>query len=249
MKEKLLLIFILFQVQSCSYLPSNMNLEPEQYQLTETSDYLLLEPIENAIKEGILFIPGGLVDPHAYIESFLPFTRELKMKVVIVKVRSNLAIINSGQAAKVRSEFQETRWLLGGHSLGGVVACMNIKKEGTQYEGLFLLGSYANNDISDWDQPVFSFMAENDNFSTLADIEANANLLPSGINVESLEMLDLGDSHGKTIYYLVKGGNHAQFGNYGEQKGDGTASISGAAQQEEFFQALKILMINNGFEL
>jgi hypothetical protein len=31
--------------------------------------------------------------------------------------------------------------------------------------------------------------------------------------------------------YVIEGGNHAQFGNYGEQKGDGIASISHSEQQ------------------
>ena len=31
--------------------------------------------------------------------------------------------------------------------------------------------------------------------------------------------------------YVIEGGNHAQFGNYGKQKGDGEADISGVEQQ------------------
>ncbi|MNH47710.1 hypothetical protein D3C79_1110980 [compost metagenome] len=36
---------------------------------------------------------------------------------------------------------------------------------------------------------------------------------------------------GNTVYYSVKGGNHAQYGSYGEQKGDGRAAISEEEQQ------------------
>ena len=32
---------------------------------------------------------------------------------------------------------------------------------------------------------------------------------------------------------MIEGGNHAQFGNYGAQKGDGEAVISAQEQQEE----------------
>ncbi|MBO4358664.1 MAG: alpha/beta hydrolase, partial [Erysipelotrichaceae bacterium] len=38
---------------------------------------------------------------------------------------------------------------------------------------------------------------------------------------------------GRYVEYVIEGGNHAQFGNYGMQKGDGTASISAEYQQEQ----------------
>ena len=38
--------------------------------------------------------------------------------------------------------------------------------------------------------------------------------------------------HG-TIMQVIQGGNHAQFGNYGLQPGDGTATISAADQQRQ----------------
>jgi hypothetical protein len=36
-----------------------------------------------------------------------------------------------------------------------------------------------------------------------------------------------------TIMQVIQGGNHAQFGNYGVQPGDGTATISAADQQAQ----------------
>lgn len=38
---------------------------------------------------------------------------------------------------------------------------------------------------------------------------------------------------------VIKGGNHAQFGNYGLQKGDGQATISRKAQQQATAQAVR----------
>ena len=37
---------------------------------------------------------------------------------------------------------------------------------------------------------------------------------------------------------VIKGGNHAQFGNYGEQAGDGTATISREEQQDQTAKAI-----------
>ena len=36
-----------------------------------------------------------------------------------------------------------------------------------------------------------------------------------------------------SMKYVIEGGNHAQFGNYGKQKGDGEASVSDVKQQQE----------------
>ena len=38
---------------------------------------------------------------------------------------------------------------------------------------------------------------------------------------------------------VIEGGNHALFGNYGEQKGDGQAQISGEEQQEQVVRAVR----------
>jgi hypothetical protein len=38
--------------------------------------------------------------------------------------------------------------------------------------------------------------------------------------------------------YVIEGGNHAQFGSYGPQKGDGTALISAEQQIDETVRAI-----------
>jgi len=230
-------------------LPETAFLEENNYQIIETKDYLLLEPFQESIEEAILFIPGGLVDPHAYIPTFKAFVVEHRMKVLILKVRSNLAIFNINQASRVRKSFEDNKWLIGGHSLGGVVAAMEVGANENDYEGLFLLGSYSSTDINNWDEPVFSILAENDGLTEQSSVETNAENLPEGIFIDALALGDLGDSHGKTIYYTIKGGNHAQFGTYGFQNGDGMATISAETQQLELFEVLSILMRNNGFNI
>ena len=44
-----------------------------------------------------------------------------------------------------------------------------------------------------------------------------------------------GDLYAPDIFckYVIEGGNHALFGDYGEQTGDGEAAISAQAQWEE----------------
>ena len=38
---------------------------------------------------------------------------------------------------------------------------------------------------------------------------------------------------------VIDGGNHAQFGNYGEQRGDGKSVISGQDQQNQAVEAVR----------
>lgn len=243
------LLFLLTTLGACSYLPENAEFNHDEYELLETHDYLLIKPISGELKTGLMFIPGGLVDPRAYIKSFERFTLDHQMPVLILKVRSNLAVFNSRQARRVRNEFKDKKWYIGGHSLGGVVAAMSVGQEPDSYEGLFLQGSYSITDLSHWDEPVFSFIAENDGLIDSTAFEENEPHLPEGIYIDSPYSLGLGDTHGKTVYYTIKGGNHAQFGNYGEQEGDLQAEISAKKQQSEFFNVLTILMRNNGLEV
>ncbi|MFY0672761.1 MAG: hypothetical protein JXQ87_05130 [Bacteroidia bacterium] len=243
------LLCIVALASACSYLPEESRIEAIGYSVEESNDYILLEPLNEANEVGVMFVPGGLVDPHAYIKSFERFAIDNKMKVLILKVRSNLAIFNSKQAQRVRQEFEETKWYIGGHSLGGVVAAMSVGNEPDKYEGLFLQGSYSITDLSDWNQPVFSFIAELDGLSDPIAYEENERNLPEGIYIDSPYMLGLDDTHGQTVYYTILGGNHAQFGSYGAQEGDNEATISPENQQLEFFNVLTILMRNNGVEI
>ena len=43
---------------------------------------------------------------------------------------------------------------------------------------------------------------------------------------------------GKTLYFTLAGGNHAQWGDYGAQSGDGTATITKRAQWDDLTQKL-----------
>ena len=248
--NKFLAIFTLSSwLLSCSYLPEEPAVDDVSFTLEETTDYILLEPTLFENEVGLMFVPGGLVDPSAYINAFKHFAVEHKMKVLILKVRSNLAIFNSKQANRVRHEFDDTKWFIGGHSLGGVVAAMSVGSEPDAYEGLYMMGSYSITDLSNWSQPVFSFIAELDGLSdpdTFAENEAN---LPEGIYIDPPNVAGLGDTHKQTVYYTIKGGNHAQFGSYGPQDGDNEALISAENQQNEFFNVLTILMRNNGVEI
>ena len=53
------------------------------------------------------------------------------------------------------------------------------------------------------------------------------------INLSSIEKGRSYVSSGCYVEHVIHGGNHAQFGNYGAQRGDGQASLSAQDQQTE----------------
>jgi pimeloyl-ACP methyl ester carboxylesterase len=105
-------------------------------------------------------------------------------------------------------------WVLSGHSLGGVRACMLA--EHPDVVGLVLMGSYCANDISSTDIPVLQILASKDGLIDAEAVKASAGLLPPSTQKITLE-----------------GANHASFGTYGEQPGDGIATLSRAEVREE----------------
>jgi hypothetical protein len=98
-----------------------------------------------------------------------------------------------------------------GHSLGGIVASMGASQN-DDVTKIILLGSYPINDITNQDSLFIT--AEHD---ILMDQESFD---------ESLKYVN-----SQNVIYEIEGGNHAQFGWYGPQKGDGSAEISTIDQQ------------------
>jgi len=228
---------------SCSYLPESITLD-DTVSIKETPDYIALSPANAAPQStGIVFYPGGLVDAHAYIESFQELVSVDGRQVVIMKVSANLAIFNNNKAYRCIDEFEEVDdWVIGGHSLGGVVACMDAAKHPETYKGLFLLAAYSISNLSDWDAPVMLLTAEFDEVGNPGDLVENEPNLPPRLDVATLSEIPTTGTSGQTIYHDIPGGNHAQFGSYGAQAGDSEATISAAAQQTEVRDFLRAFL-------
>ena len=81
------------------------------------------------------------------------------------------------------------------------------------YDGLILLGAYANEDISDSSARVLLIRGSEDRVLNTDKYElAKANLPPDSNEI------------------VLEGGCHAYFGMYGMQKGDGTPKITNEEQ-------------------
>lgn len=181
-------------------------------------DLIVFRPNATAPTIGLVFYPGARIDPVSYA----PPMRALAAQgflVVIASMPLNLAVLDSDRAADVMAEFPEiTRWVVGGHSLGGAMAAAFVASDPPAVEGLVLWAAYpsSGDDLSTWESGVTLISATEDGLTTPDDIVQTTPLLPAGAE-----------------FVIVDGGNHAQFGWYGEQRGDGVPTISREDQQSQ----------------
>lgn len=98
---------------------------------------------------GIVFYPGGKVQAEAYA----PLMQDLADRgflCVIVCMPFNLAVLDANGADGVQERFPAVRrWILMGHSLGGVMAAGYLDGRAQSWDGLVLLGAYSTADLSD----------------------------------------------------------------------------------------------------
>jgi pimeloyl-ACP methyl ester carboxylesterase len=207
----------------------------------ETPDHLYLSSGNVQDSVGFMFLPGGLVDPHAYLTLMQKVAGD-SIPVVIPKFSANLGILELSKYRSLMNKYPDIgTWYIGGHSLGGIVALNAIKNDPERFMGLILLGVYPSESfaISDWNKNVLSIYAENDHLSTVEEIENGVSLLPPANFITDIDALDtLNSAIPQTIYYYIQGGNHSQFGDYGSQEGDGIAQISREEQHQQVYNAI-----------
>lgn len=171
-----------------------------------------------------LFYTGALVDPKAYA-ALGKTLAEQGYSTYVFHSPLNLPILDQAAAKNlIAKEKLENRTIyLGGHSLGGVVASRVAKELGGTVKGLVLLASYPDSktDLSQSKLSVLSLTADQDQVLKWPAYQAGKKLLPTS-----------------TIYTNIPGGNHAGFGLYGPQKGDGKATISATEQQEAIAKSI-----------
>jgi dienelactone hydrolase len=196
--------------------------------ITEDRSRIELQPAGPAPDRGLIFYPGGLVDPRAYAAMLAPVA-EQGWYVAIVKFPYDLAILDTAAGAAIVAEQpQVATWAVGGHSLGGVAAAMLVAADPRTVPNLLLWASFPNGDLSALDGVrVLSVSAANDLLSTPAEIQDSASRLPA--DAEFVE---------------VAGAVHAFFGDYGSQAGDGVPTVPREQAQEEI-RAATIQWLNS----
>lgn len=162
--------------------------------------------------DALIFYPGGKVESTAYYP-LLAEIADQGITCVLMKMPFHLAFFAPNAADKVYDRLPEIkRFYIGGHSLGGAMASSYMSKNQDELSGLILLGAYIYGDIDP--SKVLTMYGSND------------------------KVLDRSKITYKENVQVIEGGNHAYFGNYGEQKGDGTATIRQDEQQKKTVDAI-----------
>jgi len=226
---------------SCSYMPDEKLTNPTfKNQMNETAETIVLKSGIVNPEKALLFYPGGLVDPHVYLkwqDSLVTINPDLM--IITVKMPSNLAVLDIRKGLTIMKKYPEiNKWLTGGHSLGGTMAAEIVAKEPVEFKALIFIASYPASDVlKNWNGAVLSIAAEKDGLSTAEDISNSKINLPAAYTLENEIDFQL-PLTGKTHFYEIKGGNHAGFGNYGAQDGDGIATITSELQQKKMVEVI-----------
>lgn len=167
---------------------------------------------------GFIFYPGGKVEAAAYLPLLEKLSQE-GVTCILLKMPLNLAVFDITAAERVYDRFPDIQsWYLGGHSLGGAMASSYVGSHGDNLSGLILLGAYPVNDAA---LPTLVIYGSEDVGLDLTKLEGTENILE------------------------IIGGNHAYFGNYGEQKGDGVAAITREDQHTQTIDAIMSFIGSN----
>jgi hypothetical protein len=108
---------------------------------------------------------------------------------------------------------------MAGHSLGGSMAASYLASHKADFEGIILLGAYSTSDLTD--KRVMSIYGSEDGVMNREKYDKYKINLPSDFTEE-----------------IIAGGNHAGFGMYGIQDGDGIATITTVEQIEKTSDAI-----------
>ena len=146
---------------------------------------------------------------------------------------ANLAVLDMKAAKNILKDYKEQEWVIGGHSLGGAMACSMVDNEPSLFKALVLMAAYPAEsvDLSSWDHPVLSITGSEDKILDQVKFESSRDHLPL-----------------YTSLVMIEGGNHGGFGKYGTQKDDGTATISQSEQETRVVELMQSFFLKNGLE-
>lgn len=189
----------------------------EENSIVSKDKMWIFYPEQQASDTALIFYPGGKVEAAAYA----PLLKQLSQQgitCILLQMPFNLAVFDMNAADRVFGQLPEMKhWYIGGHSLGGAMASSYAGKNGGRLEGMILLGAYP---VGSTGLPTLAIYGSEDMILNTAKLE------------------DIPTQH------VIEGGNHAYFGNYGEQDGDGTASITREEQQRQAVENIMAFILD-----
>jgi hypothetical protein len=168
-------------------------------------DNLIILTPDTPSDTALIFYPGGKVEAIAYLPILDKIRQNCGITCILVKMPFNLAVFAANAADAVIDQFPDIEtWYIGGHSLGGAMASNYASKHPGHVDGLILMGAYIYGNYP----------------------PKNTLTIFGTLNTSVAEKVNYSEN-----VIAIEGGNHAQFGNYGKQKGDPDATISREEQQ------------------
>ena len=186
----------------------------------QREDGLLVFQPDSPTDKGLIYYPGGLVDPDAYAVSAQGIA-DAGYLVVVPKMPLNLAFMGINRADGIMARYSEIdSWVIGGHSLGGAMATEYAKNNVDRVDGLIMYASYPANyeDFIGFPVPIMTIIGSKD----------------PGAPKQQAFYEAVSDS---ATLVIIEGGNHRQYADYSFQNNDGVATISSAEQQDQIINA------------
>lgn len=188
--------------------------------IIDNGETLIFCPYLPSETKAMIFYPGARVDYHAYTPLMYQIA-QAGIPVVVMKMPLNYAIFAPNSADEIIDsayfpcENEISEWYLAGHSLGGAMAAQYAAENLDKVTGLILWAGYpaGNIDVTRSQLEVLSIYGSKDMLTKMDEVTASREQFPI-----------------TATYYGISGANHAQFGDYGPQRGDGEALIEAPEQ-------------------
>ncbi len=185
-------------------------LKNEHIVIINTGNYISIKPINYKGDRAYIFYPGAKVQPEAYIAKLSSLAISNNVQVFLPKMFQNLAFFGIKKADMIQNLFPTIKhWYIGGHSLGGSMACMYAQQHIKNIEGILIFGTYSGTDISNCSVKVLSINGTEDGVFPPDKIEHHKAELPKDAKIT-----------------FIKGLDHADIGNYGSQSGDKPSQLT-----------------------
>ena len=175
-------------------------------------------------ERALIFYPGAKVEETAYAP-FLHALAAQGVDVCLVKMPFHLAVFGINRADAVIRCGGYSHWSIGGHSLGGAMAARYAADHEEALDGLVLCAAYSPSALGEA-LPVTVVYGTEDGVLNMDKVAAGDRFAPDDYVKEAIE-----------------GGNHAQFGNYGAQAGDGAAAITAEEQQRQTAELITLNLL------
>lgn len=223
--------FLLWAVVSMSWLANSVRTRgvdddtlrsSQSITVRDDATTLAFLPAASDGSAALIFICGSGIAAAAYAPLLRPVA-EAGYPVFVVKLPYRFAPLESNKQGAVdlargvmAAHPQVAHWVISGHSLGAALAARLARSDATALSAMVLVGTThpKADDLSFLEMPVTKVYASDDGIAPPERVLANRGLLPR-----------------HTRWVEIIGGNHSQFGRYGHQLFDGTATIRREEQE------------------